>query len=226
MAVLASMTSTYADQPPATVSVDDPRPLSAAVRLLDRHCHCPITYEDPKSNADDAVDVSASVWHAPNVKPYIPKGGRFSFTLPERLAQESSFNRQGSVEEVLDRFERSKAGRGHFKVVRDDGTIHVVPRSGSVLDAPVTLRTDTQPMSVFIMEILNAVAEVTGEKIGLATGPINFLNQKATFTANGEPARIALARVLQEGGRELSWRLAYDFGMGRYYLGIHAVPKS
>src|SRR3712207_8819257 len=38
---------------PETVTVDDPRPLYAAVKLLEERCRCPITYEDPRWGAED-----------------------------------------------------------------------------------------------------------------------------------------------------------------------------
>src|SRR5262245_662135 len=75
--LLALVPMIPAGQRVETLSVNDPRPLSAAVTLLERRCHCPITYEDPQWRSDDVVD-SGPHWPA-----RIPKGGPFTFEAPD-----------------------------------------------------------------------------------------------------------------------------------------------
>jgi hypothetical protein len=210
--LLPSITS--AIQSAETVSVNDPRPLSAAVKLLERRCHCAITYEDPRWGPDDVVDISG---------PVIPKGGPFTFSVAADLSSRTPAQRRDAFEQVLRAFERSGSGPGMFRLMSDDTTVHVVPRGGSVLDTPVSITGATRSIMEIVTAAMDQVRQVTGHKIGLATFPINLFKRRITFDARQEPARIVLQRAMAASGRLLSWRLYYDVGMGQYYLGIHFV---
>jgi hypothetical protein len=206
------------------LSVNDPRPLSAAVKLIEQRCHCIITYEDPRWGPQDVVDISASVWHRPDIRPRVPKGGAFTFSLPRELPERAPELMRPPVEQVLRMFERSGSGPGAFQLVSGEAALHIVPRSGSVLNVPVTITPRTRPISEVVALTMQQVGRATGEKIGIATFPNNLFKRPVTISANNEPAGVVLSRTLAASGRELSWRLYYDVGMGQYYRGIHFVP--
>lgn len=207
-----------AGQNPEALSVNDPRPLSAAVALLEQRCHCPITYEDPEWKSDDVVD-SGPHWPA-----RIPKGGPFTFDAPDLRASTPADTRR-ALEQVLRTFEQTASGRGAFRVTNDATAVHVVPREGSILDTPVTIAPGTRPLGEVVMLTLGEVERVTGQKVGLATGPINFFQQRRIeIEAQQEAAGDVLVRALAASGRQLSWRLFYDLMMQEYYLSIHFVP--
>jgi hypothetical protein len=206
------------------LSVDDPRPLSAAIKLVEGRCHCAITYEDPKWRAEDVIDISGSVWHRADVKPRVPKGGRFTFSVDGNLAARSPAQIAASVQELVHSFNESGTGPGTFKLFSDGATIHVTPRNGSILDGPVTIASGEHSIAEVVVGILGQVEGTIGTKVGLATFPQNLLKRPVRFETQHESAQRALTRALVATERVLSWRLYYDVGMGQYYFGIHFVP--
>jgi hypothetical protein len=215
---VASLLVIAAGQAPATLSVNDPRPLSAAVKLLEQRCHCVITYEDPLWQSDD-VALSGPHWPA-----MIPKGGAFTFDAPD-LSVSTPAQIAAAMAQVVNAFERSGSGRGSFRVINDAIAVHVVPREGSILDTPVTMTRATRPLIDVVTVTLAEVERATGKKVEVATFPMNFSRQRwVEMEAKGEPARDVLVRALAASGRTLSWRLYFDAMMRQYYLSIHFVP--
>src|SRR5437763_1084383 len=105
--VAAPVASVLGVQAPEVLSVDDPRPLNAAVKLIEQRCHCTITYEDPKWGPDDDVDVSGSVWHRTDIRPRVPRGGRFTFSMAGDTSARTASQMRAPVEQVLRAFENS-----------------------------------------------------------------------------------------------------------------------
>ena len=207
-----------ADQAPERLSVNDPRPLSAAVSLVERRCDCAITYEDPLWRSDD-VALSGPHWPA-----VIPKGGLFTFDAPD-LAANTPAQMAAAMAQVVRVFEQSGSGRGAFRVTNDTVAIHVVPRPDSILDIPVTIPHATRRLDDVMTVVLAEVERGTGQKVELATFPTNFFFQhRVEIEAKQEPAREVLVRALGASGRPLSWRLFFDARMRQYYLNIHFVP--
>jgi hypothetical protein len=154
----------------------------------------------------------------------IPKGGPFTFDAPD-LSVITTAQMAAALEQVVRAFEQSGSGRGAFRVAKYATTVHVVPRDGSILDTPVTITRATRPLGDVVTMTLAEVERTTGQKIGLAMGPNNFLRQRRVdIEAQQEPARDVLVRALASSGRTLSWRLFFDAMMRQYYLGIHFVP--
>jgi hypothetical protein len=222
--VVAPAALVLAIQEPEVLSVDDPRPLAEAVKLIEQRCHCAITYEDPKWGPEDVVDISGSVWHRADIRPRVPKGGHFTFSLPRDVSARTAGGMRAPVEQVLRTFESSGSGPGAFRLISDNTALHVVPRSGSVLDVPVTIAPGTRPIIELVAMTMEQVGQAIGLKVGIATLPTNLLKRPVTLEARQEPARVVLSRALLASGRSLSWRLFYDVTMGQYYLGIHFVP--
>jgi hypothetical protein len=209
-----------------TVSVNDPRPLYAAVKVLEERCHCAITYEDPQWRPDDVDDISGSVAHKPGVRVRIPKGGLFTFDAPPGLSSGTPAQAEAAIAQVVRAFQESGSGRGAFRVAHDATTVHVIPVGGSVLDTPVTVTGAARPLVDVVTMLLAEIGQVTGKRIGLATFPINFFKQRrVAIEATQQPARAVLLRTLAASERPLSWRLFYDATMGQYYLSIHFVPQ-
>ena len=207
-----------AGQAPERLSVNDPRPLSAAVELVERRCHCAITYEDPLWTSDD-VALSGPHWPA-----MIPKGGLFTFDAPD-LAATTPAQMAAAMAQVVRAFEQSGSGRGAFRVTNDTTAVHVVPRQGSILDTPIRVMHATRRLDDAVNVALAEVERATGQNVGLATFPINFFFQhQVEIEATQEPAREVLVRALAASGRALSWRLFFDARMRQYYLNIHFVP--
>lgn len=207
-----------AGQAPERLSVNDPRPLSAAVDLVERRCHCAITYEDPLWTSDD-VALSGPHWPA-----MIPKGGLFTFDAPD-VAATTPAQMAAAMAQVVRAFEQSGSGRGAFRVTNDITAVHVVPRPGSILDTPVTIAHATRRLDDVVTVTLAEVERATGQKIALARFPNNFFFQhRVEIDAQQEPARDVLVRALAASGRALSWRVFFDATMRQYYLGLHFVP--
>jgi len=207
-----------AGQAPERLSVNDPRPLSAAVSLVERRCHCAITYEDPLWTSDD-VALSGPHWPA-----MIPKGGLFTFDAPD-LAVTTPAQMAAAMAQVVRVFEQSGSGRGAFRVTNDTIAVHVVPRAGSILDTPVTIPLATRRLDDVVTVVLAAVERGTGQKLELATFPTNFFFQhRVEIEAKQEGAREVLVRALAASGRALSWSLFFDARMRQYYLNTHFVP--
>src|SRR5881394_1416815 len=147
-----------AGQAPERLSVNDPRPLSAAVSLVEGRCHCAITYEDPLWRSDD-VALSGPYWPA-----MIPKGGLFTFDAPD-LAATTPAQTAAAMAEVVSAFEQSGSGRGAFRVTNDTIAVHVVPRAGSILDTPVTITHATRRLDEIVTVVLAEVERATGDKV-------------------------------------------------------------
>ena len=145
------------------LSVDDPRPLNAAVKLIEQRCHCSITYEDPKCRPEDVIDISGSVWHRPDIHPRIPKGGRFTFSIPPDLSGATAEQMRGLVEQVLVAFDRARSFPGAFLVTTDNTGLHVLPQSGSVVDEHVTVAPVPQRIIDIVTAIIGQVTRLTGQ---------------------------------------------------------------
>jgi hypothetical protein len=206
------------------LSVNDARPLGEAVRLIQRQCLCVITYEDPKWKPGEVIDISASVWHRPDVRVLVPNGGLFTFSLDRDIASHTGPQMRTSLEQVISAYENTRSGPGAFRLISDEAAFHVVPKTGSVLDAPVTIVLDTRPLYEVTVAILAGVMRANGQKIAQGTLPTNFfLQRRITVNAHEEPARVVLNRALMASGQKLSWRLLYDVTRGQHYLNIHFV---
>lgn len=223
VALVTAPAIVLAIQDPEVLSVDDPRPLSAAIRLVEERCHCAITYEDPIWQPDDVIDISGSIAHRADVIPRIPTGGRFTFSVDADLSSLTRVQLRRTAGQVLRTFESSKSGPGQFQLMSGGLALHVVPKSGSVLDVPVTIAPGTPRILDVITTTLKQVSEASGRKIGIGTGPFRLLNGRIELEAHQEPAYALLDRALLASGRTLSWRLFYSVTTGQYYFNVHVV---
>lgn len=200
-----------------TLSVNDPRPLSAALDILEERCRCVITYEDPKWTSDQVVD--APVRHKPEIHTQVPRGGSLSFAIDPTIS-DSPQNARRFIERAISTAEGT--GYSTYRLI-DDAVFHVVPAAGSVLAARVSVPPATTPMRDFVTSVLETVTRETGEEVLLAMAPMNLMKTPITASATDEPANAVLSRVLSNEKHRLSWRLFYDVGTKKYYFSIHIV---
>lgn len=222
-ATVAAAPTVSAPQDADVLTVNDPRPLNAAIALLEQRCRCIITYEDPKWGPADLVDISGTVQHRADVRPRIPKGGAFSFRMAADGSARTAAEVRPTVERVIRAFHDSASGRGHFQLIGGADALHVVPQLGSILDQPVTIAQGTHPIAEIIAMTLEQVGDAIGQKVGVAALPMNLLKKRVRTEARGESARGVLTRALSASGRPLSWRIFHGAGMSQYYFSIHSV---
>lgn len=222
------------------VDVDDPRPLSAAARQLERQLGLAVTYEDGSYIAPaDIVDVTAQVRRDGRAEPrvLVMRGGAFHF----ENAMPGTAGAVG-VNQVLNRlvetWNQSGIG-GSFSVVDVGAGFHIIPtaRRGvtgelepytSPLTAPIAMPAEERTGVDIVTDIARRLSEETGRRIWVGMLPTNLMVQKsATVGARNESARSVLWRALQRLHPSLSWQLLCTVGeQNDCALNIHAVPRD
>lgn len=205
------------------ISVDDPRPLFAVAKLLEQRCGCAITYEDPKWSADDVVDISGTIWHREDIRPRVPKGGRFSFALPATFRGLAPGERQRILDQIVAQYQEGDVGPGLFRTVSEGAATHIIPLKGSILDQRITNVATAQPLGAVVKSLMTQVSNMNGVRIALGVVPINGFKKNVTVSARNEPAREVLARALTNLPGKPSWVLLYDVARQTYYLSVHYV---
>lgn len=210
-----------------TLSVNDPRPLAEAVKLIEQRCGCPITYEDSVYTLKDAVDISGQVANSRS-GPLIPAGGVFTFTTRLSPGDANPDHVADALHDLLVAY--SLTGfPGRYRLTKSNDFFHVAPEH-SVLDTPITIRLENASASGALDAILIAVEEASGTKIGLGGIASNVLmQQRVNIDVAGRPASEALMSVLAQVdnrssrlAQRLSWRLFYQIGWG-YALNLQTV---
>jgi hypothetical protein len=205
-----------------TLTVDDPRPLAAAVANLEDRFGWVVTYEDPRYlHPEDAQDVTQAVQrnHQPGqARTLVPRGGPFTFVaqIGSAVSQEP---------EVLRALLEQYAAFGYpgtFTVRRTGSVFHVIPTATrnaqgaqelyeSVLDKRVSQTAGTRTA----MDAVAALAAQVGLMVGRLPTPMfgqTMLNQDAA----SDTARNLLMRILRATTvKPLSWRVLCDPGDGR-----------
>lgn len=203
------------------IVVRDPRPLAAAILILESRAGKPITYEDPPYLYPAEISTSPE-------GPLIPKGGTIDFSY-------NSENTTGSTLQSLLNGREGSQSIGTFTLISDEGFYHVVPSkyrdvkgelvpNQSPLDAQVTI--EREGISGF--EILNVlgsqVSEKTDKKFVIGMVPQNPLSSPlASFSCRKEKARQCLVKLIKATGTNLSWQIFYDPKLHWYVLNIHRV---
>ena len=217
------------------VSVDESRPLAAAIRILEARYGWIITYEDPKYQfSGDLVVVTSLVRRstgAPALRNIIPRGGPFSFSM-----QRPSATAAGSVVSDMVAAYNSTGFPGAFAVINTSGVLHVVPISvngktgspigqKSILDTAITLPAQrNRSVADAVNQALNAVQKKTAEPIEPGMFPVNRL--RGTLMEEGatnEIVRQFLVRALNAAGGGASWQLFYAADLQKYVVNVHLV---
>ncbi len=210
------------------IVVSGSRPVAEAVREIERLSGQVVTYEDAPIADPGAVAPMVAGGDAAFAMPRI---GRLSFEGPETASLEAAGK---AVEAALAAYEAGRPA-ARFALLRSGDALHVVPvaisdtagRSAKVMPA-LDVRVSVPGGRRSALDALDqwrlALAAALGRPVGLGAAPLATLQaRRIEFSANGEPAREALSRLLAATGIRLSWRLLYDPGTKEYALNLAEV---
>jgi hypothetical protein len=219
MAVMA-----WATQAPEVLTVEDSRPVAAAIRALEAKYGWQINYEDPPYNdPKDLVDRTHPAYRGSH-RAIDPRGGRIEihyFISPATGKPESSAS---LLEALIDDHAR-RGNAGQFQVKMIAGLDSVIPAQGSILDTPITLADEQRTFGETLREILQALSRVTGTRF-MASSMSQPTFQRFSFSAENEPATDVLIRLLKtRDDRQYRWHLLYGSGWG-YALNLHSQSKT
>ncbi len=203
------------------IRVSGPRPLAAAVLVLEARMKVPITYEDPpyQFRGDTAISPDG---------PLIPRPGNIQFSYSDQLEKDEILR---SLIEA-----NSKQGNpGIFEMKSAEGFYHVVPvkytdergepkTHSSILEARISFSVqDVNGFSIIDL-ICKTLSKKLNEHIVVGMIPRNaFSAEHKKFTADDRSARDCLTEVIKKTGHNLSWQLFYDPKLRWYVLNIHPV---
>lgn len=214
---LLSSTAFVAQAQSVTITVNDPRPVNAAVEQVEKLSGIPISYEDVRyGNPGDTVDVTNSVRNPaqgpapPGFQVLIPRGGQLSVGIavdPATQRLPDALTTANALNSVLAAAAASPVVPGKFNFDTYNGVFFVAPSQSrsaggsfapttAVLSAPVNLPGQQQTALATLEAILQQVSQKTGLKIGLGTMPFGaFARSKVSIAASADPASHVLARL-------------------------------
>jgi hypothetical protein len=228
------------EQVPFRIQVADyPRPISEAVRQIEKHFGRVVTYEDIRYvHAADIVDVTARVRRDGDMSKRVLAMRSGSIDVTYSAPPGTSVERQ--VEEVLETViaqSRAAGNTGDFRVERTSGAYHVVPvamkgKSGvmepyvSPLDTRITLPRREERAAEMMGRVSQAITSRSRVTVTEGVFPINlFMQRRVDVGAEDERARDVLWRALQSMNADLSWQLLCEAGdSATCALNIHGVP--
>ncbi|HZU43325.1 MAG TPA: hypothetical protein VE994_11675 [Terriglobales bacterium] len=231
-------------QTPIQISVNQARPLEAALDQLENKLGIPINYEDPRlACPSDIQDVTAQVQNAaqraanPRTRVIVPKGGALSvdMVLPNVVQTGDAL----TVVTALRAQYEANGYPGRFTIKQVGSVLTVEPNAvrGSdctwaaaspAMETPISFPSQQRDATETLSLILHAVTQRLGMKVGLGNLPmVAFVNRKATVRADNEPANIVLMRLFDQlspaGQSTYSYHLFYDPGLKYYLADIAAV---
>ncbi len=122
------------DEQTIKLSVGNPRPVAAAVLLLEENCGCVITYEDPRyAHSSEMNDVTETVrkdldkykpGEAPRV--IVPMGGPLAVDYEALPGTKVPINTRATIEKLLSSHANA-GGPGRFRLEQQGETFHVIP---------------------------------------------------------------------------------------------------
>jgi hypothetical protein len=223
---------------PQTLAVYDPRPVGAAMTILERRFGVIITYEDaPYIHEADVEDQTSPEWrqaHPNGPRALIPKHGSLEITYQMSPGPIKSDEIQSVIQKLLDTH-AEKNNPGRFRLQREGEVFHIIPvqvrnSSGSlvsvesILDTAISFPEQERTVSSTVELITNIVSRVRGIKFGLGSGPTNLMSRTPFRRgANNETARDVLLSALQATNGKLSWRIFYGPGNKWYVLNVHYI---
>jgi hypothetical protein len=224
LAFLAITATTLYAQTTKVIDVNEPRPLSRALDLLEIVVGNTINYEDPPyENMADLQDVSTSQQRAanPGYVLLVPRDGHVTAEVQVPLTGAATSNEVTFSVNLLLASYRQNQLPGDFQITQANGMLYVTPTK--VLGANGVTLAVTSPMAASVTvpyaqrsvadtaaAIFDEVYKVTGLRIVIGSFPFSPTDM-VSFAASGEPARDALARLFaQTAGGPLSYRLNFD----------------
>jgi hypothetical protein len=240
--ILFSLASSAIAQTGNLISVQDPRPVAAALSILEQKYGYAISYEDPElTNVYDTKDATAEIaaqhgGRTNGSKIIVPKGGLFQF----HYAIENGKPREDArslLERMVSEY-LSLGGHTAFTVTKQDtktGTqLHVIPKmvhavdQQPLLDRVISIPSKERSGLEMLGEICQQLTLVSGRRVGVGNVPINALMAyHADLGAENESARDVLSGLLSRIDSGMVWRVFFDPGLKWYMLNLHVVaPPS
>lgn len=209
----------FAQSKSITLTVDDYRPLDAAVLEIEKISGLPIHYEDMRCDfAGDELDITPLIGVTPaqlalhgSVKDVVPRGG----PLAAMIAVDASTGRlldaeatSEALNAVVSAYNAPGTLPGQFEVVRANGAFFVEPtavRNSSgqtvpiraILSTPITIPAEERIAADTLNLILAQVSQLSGFKVSVGEVPMNALAMtRGAFSASQEPACQVLGRFL------------------------------
>ena len=213
------------------ITVDDPRPVKAAVAQLERKYGWIITYEDPPFVHPDDLD-DLTVGPSGGKRALTPKRRRLVVELPPGTA--ATRRNRRVIQAVLDANETSNPSQ-RFRLLESDFGFHVVPAFGRdqsgqvsqvavVLDTRVTMQLTDVPALDVLNELCLKLSGSGNPRIALGTIPEGLLRtRRVSVTITNDRARDVLVEVLRQLAVPLTWRLLYSPSAPQaYFLNVVA----
>ena len=200
------------------ITIDDARPVKAAVAQLEQKYGWIITYEDPPFVHPDDLD-DLTVGPSGGKRALTPKRRRLVVELPPGTS--ATQRNRSVVQAVLDANETSNPSQ-RFQLLESDLGFHVIPgfarnQSGqvshvaAVLDTRVTMQVTDVPALDVLNELCLKLSGPGNPRIDLGTMPGGLLRtRRVTVAITNAAARDVLVEVLRQLGVPLTWRLLYS----------------
>jgi len=225
-----------------SVSVTDPRPVAAAVELLETIYGWPITYEDPIAvNESRLEDVSkeAQRLRDPSHPVIIQREGTISFTYkvpsPDMVSNGNTnqldHDRESAVSDALKSVLAGYNTSGSpetFTITEGNSILHVVPENyltkrgtlqqlTPVLDNKITVLPKSRSRPDLFREICQSLSSVTGIHVGVGTFPNQGTETDTPTTIAGSDitARSLLNQLLSELSTPVYRDLTFQGGDGQ-----------
>jgi len=215
------------------LSVTHPRPVGRAVHQFAEEYGYVITYEEPRWLYDgDLVDVTDKVrrtpWKPGDLRIFSPKSGTITVEYP-LSAEGWPTDVRRVIDDVL-RLDAERIGE-RFKVLQDGEDFHVVPirtrdATGQwvavtpILDTRISIPVTRHYIGDYFLEICRELSKQTSQPIEAGSWPLKLFLGSTTDGADDEIARDVVMRLLRRFQQKLSWYLAYDASMKRYYFSV------
>jgi hypothetical protein len=203
------------------ISLEDPRPLWKAIRVLEEKRGWAISYEDPPYSGNELVDRTVASYSGPN-RALIPRGGRAEVDFTGTETPAAAVRRL-----IADHHSRNQSGE--FNVQTIGQMLAVVPAQGPPLDSAVSLAQKDQTLAELLRELAGSLTQlgpVAVHEPGMLVGP----SQRFAFSASNEPARSVLARALQTASSAGTrhpvyiWDLLFAPNFG-FVLNVHTAKQ-
>jgi hypothetical protein len=188
--------------------VEGPRPLLAAIHILEEKFGWQIIYEDPPyTNPGDSIDRTPPTYNGPG-RIIEPRIGRLEVTYQVTAAAGTQESAAAVLQMLIDDHDR-RQNAGRFRLGTLGDLLCVVPAQGSILDTPVTFPGKQRNFEDSIQEIVRSISRATGLRMRLGPMPPRISGQ-FELEAKGEAARNVLLRLLGKvPGHRFSWTVLY-----------------
>lgn len=232
---------------PKEISVNDPRPVAAALDILEKQYHVAITYEDPEfTNPHDIQEDPRDKIRTDGRTYFFPHGGTLQFQYVD-VGNEPQEGITPLITRMLNEYASSSGPEFEvkesktFRQARWDSIVwHVIPvrwrnsegrieAQPAILDTLISIPKDDRNGVQMLVEICAQLTAATGIKVGVGMIPMNMLmGWHGNVGFDLQPARDILEKFLngkQFLGGLLDWRLFYVPRMYALNIGGPSPPS-